>query len=472
MRYSSKTQRKQKTSNEGWPTKGGVEPRSMWGVQSGFAASKSGKDNVSKLTGGLLEQILDRDNLNTAFQRVKSNKGSHGVDGMEADELLSYLKQQGETIRQAIREGNYIPAPVRRVEIPKPDGGGVRKLGIPTVLDRMIQQAIAQTLTPIFDPGFSESSYGFRPGRSAKDAIIKAKTYIEMGYRWVVDIDLKRYFDTVNHDKLMYLVAKKVADKRVLKLIRLYLESGVMINGVVIDTEDGCPQGGPLSPILSNIMLDELDKELEKRGHKFCRYADDCNIYVKSRRAGERVMASITRFLEEKLKLKVNQQKSAVGRPWKLKFLGFSFYTHKNGIGIRVHEKSVARFKGKVREILSRSNGKSTRQRLELLKQCLTGWINYFGLADMKALANTLDEWIRRRLRMCIWKQWRKIKTRHNNLVKLGIEDGQAWQFANTRKGYWRISNSPILKLSLTNEYLAKLGLISLSQRYLLSHKS
>jgi group II intron reverse transcriptase/maturase len=266
----------------------------------------------------------------------------------------------------------------------------------------------------------------------------------------------------------MNLVAKKVTDKRVLKLIRLYLESGVMINGVVIDTEDGCPQGGPLSPLLSNIMLDELDKELEKRGHKFCRYADDGNIYVKSRRAGERVMASITVYLEEKLKRKVNPNKSAVDRPWKRKFLRFSFYTRKGGIGIRVHEK-VARFKEKVREILSRSNGKSTKQRLERLKQCLTGWINYFGLADMKMLANTLDEWIRRRLRMCIWKQWRKIKTRHNNLVKLGIEDRQVWQFANTRKGYWRISNSQILKLSLTNEYLAKLGLISLSQRYLLN---
>lgn len=388
MRYSTETRRKQKTSKKGWPAKGGVEPRSMWGVRSGFAASESGKDNGSKLTGGLLEKILERDNLNTAFKRVKSNKGSHGVDGKEVDKLLPYLKQHGETIRQAILEGRYIPAPVRRVEIPKPD----RQLGIPTMLDRMIQQAIAQILTPIFELGFSESSYGFRPGRGAKDAVMKAKAYIEMGYKWVVDIDLMRYFDTVNHDKLMCLVAKKVADKRVLKLIRLYLESGVMINGVVIDTEDGCPQGGPLSPLLSNIMLDELDKELEKRGHKFCRYADDGNIYVKSRRAGERVMTNVTVFLEEKLKLKVNPKKSAVDRPWKRKFLGFSFYTRKDGIGIRVHEKPVARFKEKVREILSRSKGKSIEQRIELLKQCLTGWINYFGLADMKKLANTLDE--------------------------------------------------------------------------------
>jgi RNA-directed DNA polymerase len=468
LRHSKKARGKQNTSIEGWPTKGGVEPRSMWGVQSGFKGTENGRDNGNKLTEGLLEKILERDNLNTAFKKVKSNKGSHGMDGMEADELLPYLKQHGETIRQAIREGKYIPAPVRRVEIPKPDGGS-RQLGIPTVLDRMIQQAIAQILTPIFEPGFSESSYGFRPGRSAKDAVMKAKTYIEMGYKWVVDIDLMRYFDTVNHEKLMGLVAKKVTDKRVLKLIRRYLKSGVMINGVVIDTEDGCPQGGPLSPLLSNVMLDELDKELEKRGHKFCRYADDGNIYVKSRRAGERVMASITAFLEEKLKLRVNPKKSAVDRPWKRKFLGFSFYTRKGGIGIRVHEKSVSRFKEKVREILSRSNGKSTKQRLELLRSCLTGWENYFGLADMKVLANTLDEWIRRRLRMCIWKQWRKIKTRHNNLVKLGIEDCQAWQFANTRKGYWRTANSQILKLSLTNEYLAKLGLISLSQRYLLN---
>lgn len=465
MRYSTDTRRKQKTSEEGCPAKERVEPEGMQEVPSVFAASKNGRNDGNEYSSSLLERIVDRDNLNLAYKRVKANGGNPGVDGMKVDELLPYLKQHGAAIRQAILEGSYAPSPVRRKEIPKP-GGGVRQLGIPTVLDRMIQQAITQVLTSIFDPGFSEHSYGFRPGRSAKEAVTKAKEYIESGYQWVVDIDLARYFDTVNHDKLMSLVARKVTDKRVLKLIRAYLESGVMINGVVVETDEGCPQGGPLSPLLSNIMLDELDKELEKRGHKFVRYADDNNIYVKSKRAGERVMKSITEFLEDKLKLKVNEGKSTVDRPWKRKFLGFSFYTRKDGIGIRVHAKPVAKFRDKVSEILSRSNGRSTERRIRDLNRCIIGWVNYFELADMKNLAKSLDEWIRRRLRMCIWKQWRKIKTRHDNLVKLGIDNSKAWEYANTRKGYWRISNSPILSRTLTNEHLTKLGLVSLTKRY------
>jgi len=415
--------------------------------------------------GDLLEKVIDRENLNAAFKRVKANRGSHGVDEMELEELLPYLKQHGARLKQEILEGRYQPSPVRRVEIPKPDGG-IRLLGIPTVVDRMIQQAIAQVLNPIFDPQFSESSYGFRAGRSGKQAIKKAQEYINSGNRWVVDIDLAKYFDTVNHDKLMGLVAKKVGDKRVLKLIRLYLESGVMINGVVVESEEGCPQGGPLSPLLSNIMLDKLDKELEKRGHKFCRYADDNNIYVKSLRAGQRVMKSITGYLEGELKLKVNQQKSAVDRPWKRKFLGFSFYPNKAGVGIRVHPKPVTKFKEKVREVLSRSNGWSTEQKIDAVNSKNIGWVNYFGIADMKKLAGELDEWIRRRLRMCIWKQWRKVKTRYDNLVQLGAESQKAWEFANTRKGYWRISNSPILNCILTNERLDKLGYLSLTKRY------
>lgn len=465
MRYSTDTQRKRKTSNEGCPAKNRVEPEGMQGAPSVSAASEDGRNGSNECSGNLLERIVDRDNLNQAYKRVKANGGSHGVDGMKVDELLPHLKQHGAAIRQAILEGRYAPAPVRQKGIPKP-GGGVRLLGIPTVLDRMIQQAITQVLTPIFDPGFSEHSYGFRPGRSAKEAVTKAREYIEGGYRWVVDIDLARYFDTVNHDKLMSLVARKVKDKRVLKLIRTYLESGVMVNGVVVETDDGCPQGGPLSPLLSNIMLDELDKELEKRRHKFCRYADDCNIYVKSRRAGERVMQSVTGYLENALKLTVNKEKSAVDRPWKRRFLGFSFYTKKGGIGIRVHAKPVAKFREGVREILSRSNGRSTEQRIKELNRCTIGWVNYFNLADMSNLAKVLDEWIRRRLRMCIWKQWRIIKTKHDNLTKLGIDDRKAWEFANTRKGYWRISNSPILKRTLTNERLTKMGLVSLTKRY------
>lgn len=468
MRYSTDTQLKQKTSNEGYPAKNRVEPKGMQGAPSVSAASENERNGGNEYSGNLLERIVDRDNLNQAYKRVKANGGSHGVDGMKVDELLPHLKQHGPAIRQAILEGSYTPAPVRQKGIPKP-GGGVRLLGIPTVLDRMIQQAITQVLTPIFDPGFSEHSYGFRPGRSAKEAVIKAREYIEGGYRWVVDIDLARYFDTVNHDKLMSLVARKVKDKRVLKLIRAYLESGVMVNGVVVEADEGCPQGGPLSPLLSNIMLDELDKELEKRGHKFCRYADDCNIYVKSRRAGERVMQSVTGYLENVLKLTVNKEKSAVDRPWKRRFLGFSFYNKKGGIGIRVHAKPVVKFKEKVREILSRSSGRSTEQRIKELNRCIIGWVNYFNLADMNNLAMALDEWTRRRLRMCIWKQWKKIKTRHDNLTKLGIDNTKAWEFANTRKGYWRISNSPILSRTLTNEHLTKLGLVSLTKRYSLA---
>jgi RNA-directed DNA polymerase len=460
--------RKQKTPKEADLQKEGVEPRDMQGAQSMTTASEV-RRNDGQAQGaekeGLLEKVIERNNLNKAYKQVKANRGSHGVDGMEVEELLPYLKRHGEDIRQGILKGEYQPQPVRRVEIPKADGG-IRLLGIPTVLDRLIQQAIAQVLNSLFEPQFSESSYGFREGRSAKQAIKQAQGYINSGYRWVVDIDLAKYFDTVNHDKLMELVARKVGDKRVLKLIRLYLESGVVINGVVVETEDGCPQGGPLSPLLSNIMLDELDKELEKRGHKFCRYADDNNIYVKSQRAGARVMQSITGYLERKLKLKVNSQKSAVDRPWKRKFLGFSFYPIKGGVGIRVHAKPVAKLRGKVKEVLSRSNGWSTEQRIKAINSLIIGWINYFGIADMRKLAGELDEWIRRRLRMCIWKQWHKVQTRHANLMQLGIESPKAWGFANTRKGCWRISNSPILNGTLTSEYLDKLGYVSLTKRY------
>jgi group II intron reverse transcriptase/maturase len=463
------TQRRQKTSNEGFPAKVRVEPQSMQEAPSVSAAAKRQRNDADEY--GLLERILEPDNLNRAYKRVKANKGAPGVDQMTVDVLLPYLKAQGEAIRQAVFQGHYIPQPVRRAEIDKP-GGGTRELGIPTVTDRLLQQAMVQQLSPLFEAGFSEHSYGFRPKRDAKQAVRAAQTYISKGYSWVVDIDLARYFDTVNHDKLMALIARKVGDKRVLTLIRAYLNSGIMINGVAIESVEGVPQGGPLSPLLSNVMLDELDKELEKRGHKFCRYADDCNIYVKSRRAAERVMQSISAFLEETLKLKVNREKSAVDRPWKRKFLGFSFYSRKGGVGIRVHTKSIARFKAEVREILSRNNGKSTEQKLAMLTRKIVGWVNYFAIADMKNVAAALDEWMRRRMRMCIWKQWRKISTRLNNLLNLGFDRRQAWMFANTRKGYWRVSNSPILKRSFTNEYLVKLGFVSVSLRYSLVRSS
>ncbi|NQT67790.1 MAG: group II intron reverse transcriptase/maturase, partial [Actinobacteria bacterium] len=359
--------------------------------------------------------------------------------------------------------------PVRRVEIPKPDGG-IRLLGIPTVLDRVIQQAIAQVLSPIFETQFSEFSFGFRPNKSAHQAVKKCKQYIEAGYNWSVDIDIAKYFDTVNHDKLIRLISETVKDGRVISLIRKYLNSGVMTNGVVIETEEGTPQGGNLSPLLSNIMLNELDSELTKRGLKFCRYADDCNIYVKSQKAANRVMQSITKFIEDKLKLKVNKEKSVVDRPWKLKFLGFSFYHKKEGTGIRIHPKSVKRFKQKLKEITGRSNAMSMTRRMLKLKKLVTGWINYFGIADMRELVKSLDEWLRRRIRMCYWKQWKKIKTKHDNLVRLGIDNFKAWEFANTRKSYWRIAGSPILSSTFTNKYLKKFGFQSITERYSLVH--
>lgn len=418
---------------------------------------------------GLLEKILDRDNMNKAYKRVKSNKGKHGTDGMTVDELLPFLKEHGDQIKQAIMEGTYSPKPVRRVEIPKPDGG-VRLLGIPTVLDRVIQQAIAQILSPIYEMEFSEFSYGFRPKRDAHQTIRKCKEYIDSGYKWVVDIDLAKYFDTVNHDKLMKLLSRTIKDGRVLSLIRKYLQSGVMINGVVIDTEEGTPQGGNLSPLLSNVMLNELDKELTKRGLRFCRYADDCNIYVKSKKAAERVMVSITRFIEGELKLKVNKDKSTVDRPWKLKFLGFSFYPKKGGVGIRVHPKPVKKFKDKLKEITGRSKAQSVVEIILKLKQTITGWVNYFKIADMGQLVRDLDEWLRRRIRMCYWKRWKRIKTKHDNLVKLGVENHKAWEYANTRKGYWRISRSPTLSTALSNEKLKKQGFPSITERYLEVH--
>lgn len=469
MKDTKKCGENRQLHKEGYLQEDRMEFEVNAGALSISPTSEKEANNGKGHTMGLLEEILDRDNMNKAFKKVKSNKGKPGIDGMTVDELLPFLKENGDQIKQAIMEGTYSPKPVRRVEIPKPDGG-VRLLGIPTVLDRVIQQAIALVLSPIYEREFSDNSYGFRPGRDAHQAIRKCKGYIDAGYKWTVDIDLAKYFDTVNHDKLMRLLSKRIKDGRVLSLIRKYLKSGVMINGVVNDTEEGTPQGGNISPLLSNIMLNELDKELTNRGLKFCRYADDCNIYVRSRKAAERVMASITRFLEEKLKLKVNKEKSAVDRPWKLKFLGFSFYLKKGETGIRVHPKSVKKLRAKLKAVTGRSNAKGVNERITKLKQIITGWVNYFGIADMGKVAKELDEWLRRRIRMCYWKRWKKIKTRHDNLARLGIDKYKAWEFANTRKGYWRISNSPILAIALTNERLKKQGFPTITERYLLVH--
>ncbi|ASA97441.1 group II intron reverse transcriptase/maturase [Anoxybacillus sp. FSL W8-0382] len=412
----------------------------------------------------LLNQILSRENMLQALKRVEQNKGSHGVDMMPVQNLRQHIVENWLSIKEAILKGTYEPMPVRRVEIPKPDGG-VRLLGIPTVTDRLIQQAIAQVLSKVYDPTFSENSYGFRPNRSAHDAVRKAKEYIRDGHRWVVDMDLEKFFDKVNHDRLMGTLAKRIQDKPLLKLIRKYLQSGVMINGVGSSTLEGTPQGGPLSPLLSNIVLDELDKELERRGHKFVRYADDCNIYVKSKRAGLRTMASIQRFIEGKLRLKVNEKKSAVDRPWKRKFLGFSFTYHKEP-KVRIAKESLKRMKNKVREITSRKMPYPMEYRIQKLNQYLMGWCGYFALADTKSIFLELDKWIRRRLRMCLWKNWKKPKTKIRNLIQLGVPQWQAYEWGNTRKSYWRISNSPILHRTLGNSYWRNQGLKSLEARY------
>lgn len=439
---------------------------SRWGPLGGWSdrwhkkTSYSRKERITML----LNQILSRKNMLLALKRVEQNKGSHGVDMMSVQNLRQHILEKWSSIKEAILQGTYEPMPVRRVEIPKPDGG-TRLLGIPTVTDRLIQQAIAQILSPIYDRTFSEHSYGFRPNRSAHDAVRKAKDYIEDGYRWVVDMDLEKFFDKVNHDRLMSTLAKRMSDKLLLKLIRKYLQAGVMINGVVSTTDEGTPQGGPLSPLLSNIVLDELDKELETRGHKFIRYADDCNIYVKSKRAGERTMASVQRFVEGKLRLKVNEKKSAVDRPWRRKFLGFSF-TSSRKPKIRIAKQSLKRMKAKVKEITSRKMPYSMEYRLKKLNQYLTGWCGYFALADTASIFEKLDGWIRRRLRMCLWKAWKKPKTKIRNLVKLGVPHWQAYEWGNSRKAYWRIANSPILHRTLGNSYWRRRGLRSLHDRY------
>ena len=467
MKVSQNNQRLQKTKYLGSNAQDRVELEHKQRVHRGFSATSRGR--TDEFEYGSLERILSRENLLLAMKRVISNKGSHGVDGMTVYELKQFLQMNWIRIREDIFNNEYKPMPVRRVEIPK-HSGGTRLLGIPTVLDRFIQQAVAQELNLIYDENFSENSFGFRPRRDAKDAIKKAESYINKGYRWVVDIDLEKFFDKVNHDILMYKLSKDIKDKRVLKLIRKYLQSGIMINGIVVSNEEGTPQGGPLSPLLSNIMLDELDKELEKRGHRFCRYADDCNIYVKSKRAGERVMENITSFIEGKLKLKVNINKSAVERPWKRKFLGFTLGIMFGKAYSSISKQSLKKHKDKLREILSRSNPMTLEQRIIKLNQVNIGWINYYGVAKCKSITAQLDKWIKLRLRMCIWKQWKKVKTRYKNLKKLGLNHYQAIKFANTRKGYWRVANSAILKTTLTNQFFNDLGLKSLTRQYIKIH--
>lgn len=383
---------------------------------------------------------------------------------MSTRQLRAYVQKHWDTIKQQLLEGTYQPSPVRRVEIPKPDGG-VRLLGIPTVLDRLIQQAILQVFTPIFDPTFSEHSYGFRPQKRGHDAVRKAQWYIQEGYGFVVDMDLEKFFDRVNHDILMSRVARKVRDKRVLKLIRAYLQSGIMSQGVCVRSEEGTPQGGPLSPLLANILLDDLDKELEKRGLHFCRYADDCNIYVKTKRAGERVKASVTRYLVQKLKLKVNEEKSAVDRPWRRKFLGFSFLSREKA-KIRIAPKSLKRVKDKIRSMTRANDPAPMEEIIEDLNRYLMGWIGYYALIETPSPLKDLDKWIRRRLRMVQWSRWKKVRTRYHVLRSLGLKEKDVHRLANTRKGAWRIASTPQIHKALGNAYWQTLGLRSLFQRY------
>ena len=453
-------QREQKTARADYTCEGMVETESNKRVRSAVVLESAEKNGTD-----LLEDILHRNNLNAAWKKVKDNKGAAGIDGMSVDEMLPYLKEHREELLESIRGGYYKPKPVRRIEIPKPEGG-VRMLGVPTVIDRMIQQAIAQVLEPIFEKTFSDNSYGFRPGRNAHQAIKQARRYYDEGYTRVVDIDLAKYFDTVNHDLLMDMLREQVRDKRVLKLIRKFLKSGIMINGLVNASQEGTPQGGNLSPLLSNIYLTRFDKMLEKRGHKFVRYADDCNIYVRSKRAAERIMTNCVEYLEGKLKLEVNRKKSSTGSPLRLKFLGFTLYRVGKKTGIRPHNKSWERFKNKLRELTSRKQGRSIEEILLKLRRYTIGWLAYYSISDMRNRIQKLNEWLRRRIRQIFWKQWKKISAKFRNLQKLGIPKEKAWEWANSRLGYWRISRSWILSTSLTNKYLESIGYDDISKRY------
>jgi RNA-directed DNA polymerase len=405
----------------------------------------------------LMEEICERENCTQALARVKANKGSAGADRMSVQQLPTFLIQHWPAIREQLLSGTYKPQPVRRVEIPKPDGG-VRKLGIPTVLDRFIQQAVMQVLQRRWDRTFSKHSYGFRPGRSAHQAVAAAQKYIAAGYRWCVDLDLEKFFDRVSHDKLMAKIAERVSDKRLLKLIRTFLTAGVMEDGLVSPVDEGTPQGGPLSPLLSNIVLDEFDRELERRGLRFARYADDSNIYVRSRRAGERVMESLKRFITGKLKLKVNEQKSAVARPWERKFLGFSF-TRNREPKRRIAPKAILRFKAKVREVTQRTRGVKVERMAEELSRYLRGWLGYFGQSQTPSVLQNLEEWTRRRLRSAIWKQWKRGTVRFTELRNRGVGKDLAAQTVGSVHGPWRLADSPALHYALPNAYFDSLGI-------------
>jgi len=431
-------------------------PGSGAGAEAGSVAAGETKPEASRL----MEAVVERSNMLCAYERVVANEGAPGVDRLTVAELKPWLKAHWAKVRQALLAGEYMPQAVRKVEIPKPQGG-VRTLGIPTVVDRLIQQALHQVMQPLFEPEFSESSYGFRPGRNAQQAVEAARSYVAEGKRWVVDLDLEKFFDRVNHDVLMARVARKVRDRRVLKLIRRYLEAGLMEGGVASARTEGTPQGGPLSPLLSNILLTDLDRELEKRGHRFCRYADDCNIYVGSERSGQRVMAAITAFLERRLKLKVNADKSAVARPWQRKFLGYSMTWHRQP-KLKIAEPSRKRFAEKVRKALRAGRGQSLKQVIENLNPLLRGWMSYFRLTEVKGVLEELDGWIRHKLRTLLWRQWKRNHTRAQRLMRAGLSEARAWQSATNGRGPWWNGDASHMHAAFPQSYFDRMGLVSL----------
>jgi len=433
-------------------------PMAAGGVSSGTARRESTPVRELK---NLMEAVVERENMLNAFRRVVGNKGAAGVDAMSVDELKPYLQTHWERIKEQLLEGSYQPQPVRRVEIPKPGGKGMRKLGVPTVVDRLIQQALHQALNPLFDLDFSAHSYGFRSGRSAHQALCQAREHVASGRRWVVDLDLEKFFDRVHHDVLMSRVARKVGDKRVLCLIRRYLQAGIMEGGLVSQPTMGTPQGGPLSPLLSNILLDDLDKELERRGHRFCRYADDVNVYVASRRAGQRVLDSIEKFLTHRLHLRVNRQKSAVDRPWKRKFLGYSMTWHKRP-RLKVAPSSVKRLRMVLKKAFRQGRGRNLGKFIEDLTLTLRGWVNYFRLSEVKGIFEELDGWIRRRLRWIIWRQWKRAYARAKGLMRRGLGEKRAWESATNGRGPWWNSGASHMNQAFPKKFFDRLGLVSL----------
>jgi RNA-directed DNA polymerase len=441
--------------------------RNLQGYDFGVSNASARKVNDCRDGNGneLMEAVVERRNMTAAYKRVVGNKGTAGADGMTVDELDPYLHDCWERIKSELLEDCYTPQPVQEVEIPKPDGG-IRKLGIPVVVDRLIGQALHQVLEPIFVPEFSEHSHGFIKGRSAHQAVLKAREYVASGYRWVVDIDLEKFFDRVNHDILMSRIARKIKDKRILRLIRRYLQAGIMIDGLETVRTEGTPQGSPLSPLLSNIVLDDLDKELQRRGHKFVRYADDCNIYVKSRRSGERVKESITQFLRRRLKLKVNESKSAVDRPWNRKFLGYSMTTEKK-TRLKVAPQSVKRLKDKLRIIFRKGRGRNIVTVIKEVSVVLVGWQSYFKLAEVMNIFEELDQWIRRKLRCIKWRQWKRPYTRMKNLRKQGLEESRAWKSATNGRGSWWNAGASHMNEAFKKADFDKMGLASLLDRFI-----